>query len=214
MDSEDLFFQKFSECNVAFYNGENTFIPLELFDSDNAGAYLKLNFELPADITTKFDIINDLSIANVYSISASLTRLFEEKFSNTTCVHSASALISQLVKTNSNEGESKLFAYVQPGLLQLILLKNGRLQFFNSFAYTTPEDFIFYILYVCQHLQLEPETISLTLLGEIVKDSVLYEFTYKYVRNVTFGARPSELIIQDDYKIPDHFYYNLFCMGL
>jgi len=86
----------------------------------------------------------------------------------------------------------------------------GQLKLFNSFNYTTPEDFIYYILYACQHLQLDPETLQLHLLGEIVKDSALFEYTYKYIRNVHFGQRPVEVKIDAAFKMPSHFYLIYF----
>jgi hypothetical protein len=34
------------------------------------------------------------------------------------------------------------------------------------------------------------------------------------VRHIHFGKRPDGVILHDGFNMPDHFYYNLFCLGL
>ena len=44
-------------------------------------------------------------------------------------------------------------------------------------------DFIYYILFVAEQLQLNPEQFSLELLGDITEESALFLIAYKYIRN-------------------------------
>jgi hypothetical protein len=56
---------------------------------------------------------------------------------------------------------------------------------FNTFDYKSPEDFIYYILFAAEQLQLNPEYFQLELLGKIAENDALYNIAYQYIRNVT-----------------------------
>ena len=214
LDSEDLFYHRFASCTAAFYHEQSTLIPTDLFDPAKIDAYLTLNTEVWDNSETAYDVLDGTGVANVYSLSTGARQLLESKFPNVRTLHTSTPLLRQLLLQSAQSDEPMLFAYVQPRVLQVLFAKKGKPVFFNAFPYTTPEDFIYYILYVCQQLHLDAEKVQLQLLGEIVKDSVLYEFTYKYIRNVQFGKRPGGLKIHDGFNMPEHFYYNLFCIGL
>lgn len=63
------------------------------------------------------------------------------------------------------------------------MVKGNKLILFNSFEYSSPEDFIYYILFTFEQLQLNPDSVSVKLLGTISKDSAYFEIAYKYIRN-------------------------------
>ena len=67
-----------------------------------------------------------------------------------------------------------------------MVLKNKKLEFFNSFNFKTKEDFIYYVLFTSEQLQLNPEEFVLTFLGGVEKESELYDIVFKYVRNIEF----------------------------
>ena len=72
---------------------------------------------------------------------------------------------------------------------EIIAIKQGALLLYNTFEYHTKEDYIYYLLFTLEQLQLNPETIQLVLLGLINKEDDIYSITYKYIRNVSFGNR-------------------------
>ena len=65
------------------------------------------------------------------------------------------------------------------------MVQNQKLHLFNSFEYKTPEDFIYYILFTAEQLQLNPENFKLELLGAIVENDAFYQIAYKYIRNIS-----------------------------
>ena len=56
--------------------------------------------------------------------------------------------------------------------------------FFNSFEYQTKEDFIYYLLFVFEQLQLDPQKQAITLYGNISTNSELYQIAYQFIRFV------------------------------
>ena len=56
---------------------------------------------------------------------------------------------------------------------------------YNSFDFSTKEDFIYYLLFTTEQLNLNPENFKVQLLGLISEDSEFFEIAYKYIRNVS-----------------------------
>jgi hypothetical protein len=78
-----------------------------------------------------------------------------------------------------------MFVHMNENHFEIIVVQNQKLLLFNSFEYKTPEDFIYYILFTAEQLQLNPENFNLELLGNIQEDDVYYKIAYQYIRNVT-----------------------------
>ncbi len=211
-DKEDLFNLSFKTTNFYLYNGYNTLIPSELFDADYLSHYFQFNFDTNTPFYYAYDVLEKQGIVNVYGIPIELKKIFEDKFKSPIFYHNSTPLIEYLCKTETEH--EAVYIYIQPHWMQIMVNQNRTPIFFNSFHYATPEDFIYYILYTYQQLKLDPETIPVFLLGEIVKDSVLFEHLYKYIRHVNMMKRPEELQIQKTFNMPGHFYYNIFCAGL
>jgi hypothetical protein len=212
-ETEDLFNQNYKSVTLALYHEFSTLVPIDLFDETMLEDYLKFNFTIDFDYEAIYDVIEDLGIVNIFAIEKSLKKVFELKFKNPRFLHSSTSLIHQLNILNKSLSGENIYVYVQPKIIQICFFNNNTLKYFNSFHYSTPEDFIYYLLYVCQQLQLNTETIQLHLMGEIVKDSVLFENAYKYIRFINFAKKIEGINIDTSFKMPEQFYYNLFSIS-
>jgi hypothetical protein len=56
---------------------------------------------------------------------------------------------------------------------------------FNSFNYTTKEDFIYYLLFTLEQLNLDTETVILKMFGEIEEGDDIYSICYQYVKHIS-----------------------------
>jgi hypothetical protein len=71
------------------------------------------------------------------------------------------------------------------GHFEIIVIQNQQLLLFNSFEYLTPEDFIYYVLFTAEQLNINPENFPLELIGSIDIESEYYKIAYKFIRNVS-----------------------------
>lgn len=203
----------YNSVNVAFLSQDVTLVPNILFDSAHKDDYIKL-IEPPTE--RKLIIASSKEgneFTTVFSEEEKLVHTVKVKFPNCTLSHSATYLIDLLQKDYANDGVERVFAYVLPDKLQLIIIGKNKPVFYNIFSYTTPEDFIYYILLVYKKLGFDPEKTQLIFLGEILSQSKLFELTLKYIRNIAFGKRQTSVNYSEELKqLPPHFYYSLFSM--
>ena len=75
---------------------------------------------------------------------------------------------------------------ISQSLFDIVVLKDSKILFYNNFEYQTKEDFIYYILFTLEQLELSTDKTKVSLLGDINKQSELYKILYTYVRNISF----------------------------
>jgi len=208
---QDWLNQSFEKTTIIFESPVSTLIPEPLFDKANLKHYLRFNHHLEDSEIVKNDYLPLLDAENIWAIPQNLNDLLIDTFPEASVHNHASSLIESLLQQNKNRdaGES-IFVNIRKNWFDIIVLKENNLVLFNSFKYRTKEDFIYFLIYVMEQLRLNPEKTDVTLMGEILKISSVYEITYKYVRNINFIRRPNNYqfsYVFDD--IPEHFYFNL-----
>lgn len=192
-------------------NNLATLVPKGVFEEERKKTYLKFNMNLEGDELIFSDDLKVLDAKTVFALPFCLKGKLDFLFPNIRYHHFSSILIEALLRQNKNQTTKKMIAHVQASHFQVVVLDGKQLLFFNTFNHHSPEDFIYYLLFVCEQLHLNPEKIDLQLLGEIEKNSSIYQITQKYVRHIQFGERGD----QSDYSyqlqaLPKHSYFNLF----
>jgi hypothetical protein len=204
----------YNSVTAAFLSQSVTLVPNAIYIESSKNDYIKL-VEPPAvekSIVADNRDGNDFTV--VFSEDKNLIDTVKEKFPGCKLSHSASFLINHLQKDYAAGTTQRVFAYVLPDKLQLIVTGKDKPLFYNIFSYTTSEDFIYYILLVYKKTGFDPEKTPLIFLGEILSQSKLFELTVKYIRNVGFGKRPAGSVNYSEElkQLPSHFYYGIFSM--
>jgi len=219
---EELFFQfkwigeKFAAVNFIIESDKSTLIPMPLFDPSEINTYLKFSHIVSKDEDIISNSMINLEAFNIFSIYKNLREKITSMFPDSTISNISNTLIEGILINYKNQNiKNKVFVNVRNSYFDVIIIHGKRLIFFNSFKYKTKEDFIYFLIFVFEQLRINPEEVELVLLGNIRKNSPLYEIAYNYVREISF-ARRSELIkysyVFDD--VPEHFFYNLLNSNL
>lgn len=200
----------FKSVQVGIVNERSTLIPNALFEKGKEAAYLAFNHFTDKNESTSYYDLKSIEAKNIFALPEEIQAVFRKYFHNVKFNHHSSPLLESLLTSYKNSQEKQLFIHVQASHFEIVVIKGKELLFYNSFKHQTSEDFIYYLLFVCEQLKLNPESIELFLLGEVEKNSALYSIIYKYIRNVKFGTR-SEIFgyARGFTDLPSHFHYNL-----
>lgn len=175
----------YDEVVVLHDNNLNTFVPSSLFDEKYLGSYLQYNVKVFETDLFSFDALSNNEINNVFVPYVNINNFLLDQFSTFNYKHKNSVLVERLLNLNNSSQEKEVYIHFQSNYFEIIVVKGNKLLFFNSFEYNTPEDFIYYVLFTFEQLQLNPESISVKILGTISKDSDYFTIAYKYIRNFT-----------------------------
>lgn len=205
----------YKNVQVAIVNNKSNLVPVALYDDAHKKTYFTFNQELSSGEEIAVDTIKSLEAKNIYAVPTSIKNFFINKFSKPSFIHYSTALLDSLLTLYKNHSLKKVLVHVQLGHFEVIVAEGKNLLFYNTFNYTTAEDFMYYLLFVFEQLGLNPENQEIVLLGEIERNSTIYGLMLKYIRNVRFGERPENYSYS--YKLseaPKHFYYNLLSLPL
>ncbi|MCF6279619.1 MAG: DUF3822 family protein [Flavobacteriaceae bacterium] len=203
----ELLQNDFTSISVTHSNNLSTFIPSPFFNEDNLSEYLQYNLKVLKNDFISYDTIESAEMTNVYIPFDHLNNFLFDKFGSFEYKHSSTVLVETLLKETITNGKTYFFVNIETNIFQIVILKNKKMEFFNTFNFKTKEDFIYYILFAAEQLRLNPEVFQLIFLGDIEKESELYEITYKYIKNVNF-FQPSYLL-SDDLKLSKHSHFTL-----
>lgn len=192
--------QNFDTVNIIHENELSTLVPNSFFNEDCLADYLKFNSKILKSDFITFDTIKFNDSTNVYVPYVNINNFIYEKFGSFTYKHVSTVLIENIFHADKDSDIPKIYAHVNTNHFELIIIEKGRLLLYNTFEYSTEEDFIYYVLFTAEQLQLDPEIFHLVFIGNVEKDDNLYNISYKYIRHVSFGKRNDTFQYQDQPK--------------
>lgn len=187
----DLFFDKeealqlgFNDVLVLHNNNLNTFVPTSLFDSTALGSYLQYNTKVFPTDYFDYDSLTQAQMENIYVPYVVFNNYFLDKFGSFDFQHIHTNLVQHFINKSVNNGIKDFFVHVAQNHFEIIIIQNKKLLFFNSCEYHTKEDFIYYILFVFEQLQLNTQEQLVQLVGIIDETSDLYQIVYRFIRKI------------------------------
>ena len=197
---------EYAAVSVIHQSNLSTIVPSKYFDKKSLANYLNFNIKtLKTDFIT-FDNINTIDAKNVYVPYVNINNYLFQNFGEFEYQHHSSILLEKLLKIESST-EKKMYVNVSKSSFDIVVLENRKLIFSYSFSYTTKEDFIYYILFTAEQIQLNTEEFKLYFMGEIEIESEIYKIAYTYIKNISFLK--SENSIFKDLEISNHSNYIL-----
>lgn len=197
----------YDEILVLHDNNLNTFVPKALFDEEFLGTYLQYNTKVFETDFFAFDEIANYEMNHIYIPYININNFLLDHYPTFNYKHINSILVSKLLDISKNIDEKQVFVHFSTSKFEIIIVQNQKLLLFNSFDYKTKEDFIYYLLFTTEQLNLNPENFKLIILGNISEESDFFKIAYKYVRNTSL-LDVSELQNSNDFstaQILKHF---------
>ncbi|WP_139002688.1 DUF3822 family protein [Hyunsoonleella aestuarii] len=188
----------FSSVKVIYINELSTLVPEPLFNEECIADYLKFNSKILKSDYISYDKIEANNSVNVYVPYVNINNYIYEKFGAFIYKHFSTVIIENILLEEKNSNAQRVYVHIDIDHFEILILNKGKLILYNTFEYKTKEDFIYYILFSCEQLNLDPETIELVLLGRVKKENAIYKIAYKYVRNVEIINLKINFILPED----------------
>ncbi len=183
----------FKEINVIYVTNLFNQVPTSLFDPTKASDYLKFNSKILVNDFIAYDTLEELDITTVYIPYININNFIFDRFGDFNYFHATTILLKHIYNNEKHYSLPKLYLHVLNDSYYLTIIKNGTLLISNSYDYKTPEDFIYYILFVLEQLKLNPETIDTIISGYIEEKDSTYKILYNYIRNISFNNYKKEI---------------------
>jgi len=209
--SSPLLKKEFKSVNFSYISNRATLVPNAIFLKDELKTFHQFNFSTQEEDAFFYDKLINLDAYNVYSIPDFIVNEFKTLKKITFKHFSTSLIEASILHAKTNKMLSLVDVNVLPSSFQIIVVKNQKLVFYNSFNYQTSEDFIYYLLFVLEQLSINNEEATIRLLGEVEKDAAIYTILCQYVKTINFAKSPENLKLSYILEgIPEHIHYSLF----
>lgn len=201
-------------------NTQFSLIPESLFEKDYLKEYLTLNTTLDKEPDEEYHYFKQkqTEAVNVFATNKRLTNWFSSMYplKQIRVVHHTAPMIEGIMLQKTTAAAEKcIYIQVEQYFLTITVKQGKKLIFCNSFTFNTSEDFVYFILFVFDQLELNPERCPVVVFGEITHDSESFSKLYKYIRHLSFGSKPEFIRFGYQFdEVFDHRYFDLYNMHL
>ncbi len=189
-NNNPMIHQPYRSVSLMIENNRSTLIPVMLFEQEGKENYFDFSHEKQFGEEIWYDILDQLEIVNVYSIPAEMLKVISQVFPGASIVHHTSVLIRTLWMNFKNRITGrKIFIHFRDQDIDILIFNGNQLEYCNAFHFKAPSDIIYYVIFVMEQMDLNPEESGVILLGNIERDSPVFDLLYKYIRNIDFAGR-------------------------
>ena len=147
---------EYKSIQAIHQNNLSTLVPDKYFSEKHLNTYLNFNIKTLKTDFIAFDELKDLSIKNVFIPYVNINNYLFQNFGEFDYKHHSTVLIEKLLNLKIST-EKTMFVNVNRHSFEIVILENQNLISYNTFTYNTKEDFIYYILFTAEQLQLNTD---------------------------------------------------------
>lgn len=208
--------------SVTFSIKSNKFVqvPAQLFVESSAAEYLKFNAHIEAGKDHILFCQNaQLDSITVYVAPLPLFEWLTSIYRNAPLkfIHQSTALIEGVLRIAARQKQktSPLYLYVDRFKMHILAAREGQLIYYNQFPIKHFADYVKYIMLVLTALGMDQQSSQVIMWGYIGKNSPHYHEFIKYIRNVSFGERPTHLTFGYLFdELQEHHFFDLYSIHL
>lgn len=188
-------------------------VPIPLFDASLATSHYEFCFGRKPFGELMNDRVQQAGCINIFEVPHFITLAINRLFPDIAYFHSSSAVAGYLLGESRSIGEAKLNVDTNKGRAEVYVTRGKDLVYINHFTFESAEELVYYLVFVCEQLDLNTDTTELTFSGDIREESTEYRLTEKYIRHLHLAHRPANAQFADVFRqLPEQQYFNLFCL--
>lgn len=203
----------FSKIRISFDSYKFSFIPEELYESENEQDYAKFINPSATDLifTNK---VRTAKIRNIFAIGANFNSTMNQIFHKPRIYSQATSFIEGIKKTNPDRNGICLFIDFHGDHIQIACLKKAELVLYNILECINADEFNYFLLNTIDALQLDTKITKVIISGDVTSmNDENYQRILKYFKEPMFAD--SRLIVNHPELFNDvspHTYFSLISL--
>ncbi len=206
---------EFLKVMVGVATQEFTLVPEALFKPGDESIYFKTNFIQSPGTILHSQHVPSFHLYTIFSIENELEKELNHLFQDPQLWHYSQALLTGISKQLKADAGKQVWLNIRKNKMDIVVSENKKLLLINSFSWQTNEDILYYTLFICEQLELNPEKFPMIVTGEIEEGSAIYSLLGKYIRYVEIPDSPASLSFAvATESLPFHHYAMLYNLAL
>lgn len=174
----------FEKISIIHKNNLFSLVPKTLFDPNQLANYLKFNAKLLMNDELVYDELVRQEIFFIYVPFTNINNYLYDLYGGFEFNHFGYYFLNFLFKSPNTKSRC-CYCYIDEAGLCVAVIENNKLQLYNQFEYHNPADFLYYLLFTYEQLNLDTLKTPLKLLGCIEQDHELMHLIKQYIKDVS-----------------------------
>jgi len=219
-DKFSLFSERFSNINPSI-SKRNIFlsvpktmlIPNALYEKENRKSYFENQHKIEPGETLGDFPVKMIEAQMAYLYPDSLSHLNDKvSLPNSNLIPLDAAWLEVLSMTHKNIDQVNFHFNISDGFISVAVFKEGGLKFYNTFETATPEEVLYFVMFVSEQLRVNPLTDPYYYSGFILRTDETYNLLSKYIKLLKPEKRPAAFSYSMPVlDIPGYMFFNAFC---
>lgn len=175
--------ERYDEIVVLHNSNLNTFVPTSLFDPNHLGSYIQYDSKVFETDYFAYDYLDTYELNNIFIPYTPINNYLLDHYDTFDYKNCNSIFVKKALDYSKNKDFKQVWVHFQKDRFEIVVTKNQQLLLFNTFLYKTIEDFIYYLLFTYEQLQLNPEVVPVQFIGAISEEHDCFKLAYRYIRN-------------------------------
>ena len=192
-ENDDLIRLSYQSSRLLWISPRYTLVPEQLFDPDEADSYLSFNQGVATDEHTLHRYIRPANSYQVFSCPAELINLACMYQPDISFFHHSVPFIQSVVTGVPPSYKADVAIYFHFRWLDVAVIKNEKLLFYNSFKINAPADSLYYLAGVSNLFDIDLLSTKLMYAGSLNKTPPEIEILKGYVGSITECEPPNRV---------------------
>lgn len=205
VENEPLLKDTFSKTRFIYINRKSTLVPDEFFEPDLCRRYIDFNQPIDELDELHFNSIFRIRSKLIFTVHTYLATFITQHFKNVEFFNQAYSLIDILGGVAGRSEGNQVLLNLNKDFFDMVVFNNNRLRLSNTFLYTSSNDLIYFILFVCKQLEIDASKSAFYITGEYAEKNELMKECSAYlniIRKPEFFNDLSETIkIKNEHMI-------------
>jgi len=196
-----------------------TLVPTALYDPAKKHELFNLNHSIGSvDWELQEHKIKMADAWNIFAIPKFLYHLIKNQFDSISFYQQYSPLVEAcLLSAQSKKDENSIHIDLHDHFFDIVVMESRALKLCNSFKFTNPNDFIYFILFTFEQLKMSTENTRIHLHGVYDRQNPYYLALKNYLRQTKIVTPSYHFNFSDTLKLKDQYkqeFHNLFNLAI
>ncbi|MBS2098586.1 DUF3822 family protein [Carboxylicivirga linearis] len=196
-----------------------TLVPTALYDPAKKQELFNLNHSINSvDCELQEHKIKMADAWNIFAIPKFLYHLIKNQFDSVSFYQQHSPFVEGcLLSAQNKKDENSIHIDLHDHFFDIVVMESRALKLCNSFKFTTPNDFIYFVLFTFEQLKMSTENTRIHLHGVYDRQNPYYLALKNYLRQTKIVTPSYHFNFSDTLKIKDQYkqeHHNLFNLAI
>ncbi|MBK8807485.1 MAG: DUF3822 family protein [Bacteroidales bacterium] len=202
---KEIFQNSFRKISILFSSFQSILLPEVAFNVNNLRKMFEVSHDINDDDMLSYNKIADFYL--VFTLNSYISSVVANSLNKAIVYHHSFPVITKALVEVKNIVDSVVWINIQTAFFDILVFKNSKLVFSNSFRYKNVSDYIFFVMNIFEQLKLHPLRTKVLLMGKVQHDSAYFHSVCTFIKDVQL-LKPDELFNQKSGNLIDGFYYH------